>query len=161
MQNLRILNSRETKQLMQKLESQYGFDTKKKELDFIFLVNKDNRLYTISKNLSQLDIEYFRTDSIGLYFGEVYKNSVRLSIEGAQIVGRHATKNILLLEYKQMLEWIKGNDIDAIDCGDDFVIVKYKNEKTNQYDILGCGKYKQGKLMNYVSKSRRLVVVNS
>jgi NOL1/NOP2/fmu family ribosome biogenesis protein len=160
MQNLKILNSRETKRILEKLEDQYGFDSKKAELGFIFLMNKDNRLYILSKDVSRIELDSLKIDSLGLYFGELYKESIRLSIEGAQIVGKIAIRNIIEINHEQMLEWIKGHDIEYTDCGKDFVIVKCKNGVTGKEDILGCGKYKDGKLMNYVSKSRRLVVVN-
>lgn len=161
MQNLKVLNSRETKHILEKLREQYGFQAGKAELDFIFLMNKDNRIYIVSKDASRMILDSLRIDSLGMYFGELYKENLRLSIEGAQLIGASATKNIVYIEHEQMIEWIKGNDIEYEDCGKDFVIVKYKNSKTGKDDMLGCGKYKDGKLMNYVSKSRRLVVVNN
>lgn len=161
MQNLKILNSRETKHIVEMLERQYGFAESKAELEYIFMMNKDNRIYIISKDTGKIDLEFIKIDTIGLYFGEVYKESVRLSIEGAQIVGKTATKNVVFLNYEEMIEWIKGNNVSSEDCGRDFVIVKYHNLKTGKEDILGCGKYKDGQLVNYVSKSRRLIVVNN
>jgi hypothetical protein len=47
------------------------------------------------------------------------------------------------------------------DTGKEFLIIKYNNTDTKKIDYLGAGKYKDGKIMNYVSKSRRLVVVNN
>ena len=161
MQNLRILNSRETKHLLEKLEEQYGFSIEKKDLDFIFLMNKDNRIYIISKDVGSIDLDILRIDSLGIYFGELYKDNVRLSIEGSQIVGNSCTKNCVYLNKEQLIEWVKGNDITFDDCGRFFVIAKYHNDTTSKDDILGCGKYKDGKLQNYVSKSRRLIVVNN
>lgn len=160
MQNMHILNSRETKHILEKLESQYGWDVNKGDLDFIFLMNKDNRLYVVSRNLGDINTELLKIDSIGIYFGELYKETIRLSIEGAQIIGSATTKNIVEIDHDSMIEWVKGGDIMFEDCGRDFVIVKHIDEKTGKGDILGCGKYKGGKLINYVSKSRRLVVVN-
>jgi NOL1/NOP2/fmu family ribosome biogenesis protein len=160
MQNLKILNSRETKHLLEMLERQYGFDEKKSGLNYIFMMNKDNRIYVVSRDASMIDFDLIKIDTLGLYFGEIYKESIRLSIEGAQIVGQHATKNVIYITKEDMLDWVKGNDLVFDDCGKDFVIVKHKNVKTGKEDIMGCGKYKDGKLMNYVSKSRRLIVVN-
>ena len=117
-------------------------------------------MYVISKNLGRIDFEKLRIDAQGLYFGELYDNRIRLSIEGCQIVGPSATKNLIDLDEKQMMEWVKGQDIEFTDTGKDFVIVRHLQKITGKYDILGCGKYKDGKLMNYVSKSRRLVVIN-
>ena len=161
MQNLKILNSKETKHILEKLKEQYGYDASKSEIDFIFLMNKDNRLYVVSKDVSKINLENLKIDSLGMYFGEIYKKSIRLSIEGAQAIARNSSANIVDIEYDQMISWIKGNDVEYRDCGKEFVIVRYKDERTRKFDILGCGKYKDGKLHNYVSKSRRLVVVNN
>lgn len=157
-----ILNSKETKHVLEKIRDHYGYDIDKNELDYAFLMNKDKRIYIISKDLARVPYDEMKVDGIGIYFGEMYNEKLRLSIEGAQIIGRNATKNIHDLDYDQMIYWIKGNDIEFPDVGEDFVIVRHKEPKTRKYDILGCGKYNRqtGKLMNYVSKSRKLVVVN-
>jgi NOL1/NOP2/fmu family ribosome biogenesis protein len=157
-----ILNSKETKHILEKIRDQYGYDINKSELDYAFLMNKENRIYAVAKDLGKIPYDEMKIDAIGIYFGEVYKEKLRLSIEGAQIIGPYATKNIYDLDYDQMISWIKGNEIEFEDVGEDFVIVRYKEPKTQKYDILGCGKYNRqtGKLLNYVSKSRKLVVVN-
>ena len=161
MQNLKILNAKETKHILEKLEEQFGFSANKEDLDYIFLINKDNRIYILSKSIGNIDFESLKMDTSGLYFGELYKESIRLSIEGAQIIGPYAKKNIVFLDTDQMIEWIKGNELPFEDCGKSFVIVKHIDDKTRREDVLGCGKFKDGKLQNYVSKSRRLVVVNA
>lgn len=157
-----ILNSKETKHILEKIRDHYGYDIDKNELDYALLMNKDKRIYIISKDLARVPYDDMKVDGIGAYFGELYNEKLRLSIEGAQIIGPHATKNIYDLNYDQMISWIKGNDIEFDDVGDDFVIVRYLEPKTQKYDILGCGKYNRQtrKLINYVSKSRKLVVVN-
>jgi NOL1/NOP2/fmu family ribosome biogenesis protein len=161
MQNLKILNSKETKHILETLKEQYGYDKQKSDIDFIFLMNKDNKIYVISKDVSKMNLENLHIDSLGSYFGELYKERIRLSIEGAQIIAKCARLNTVNIDYDQMISWIKGNDIEFSDCGKDFVIVKYEDQKSGRSDILGCGKYKEGKLQNFVSKSRRLVVVNN
>jgi len=157
-----ILNSKETKHILEKISAQYGYDIKKNELDYAFLMNKESRIYAVAKDLGKIPYDDMKIDAIGIYFGEVYKEKLRLSIEGAQIIGPHATKNIYDLDYDQMISWIKGNELEFEDVGEEFVIVRYLEPKTQKYDILGCGKYNRqtGKLLNYVSKSRKLVVVN-
>jgi NOL1/NOP2/fmu family ribosome biogenesis protein len=162
MLNYKILNSKEIKNILEILKEQFGVKYDKNLIDYTFLMNKDYRIYVVSKDLGRIPYDEMKIDAVGIYFGELYKEKLRLSIEGSQIIGKDATKNVVELEYNQMIEWIKGQDVMFEDCGQDFVIVKYKNPKTNNYDILGCGRYnaKEGKLMNYVSKSRKLIVVN-
>lgn len=157
-----VLNSKETKRILEKIKDQYGYEIDKHDLDYAFLMNKEDRIYAVTKELGKIPYDDMKIDAIGIYFGEVYREKLRLSIEGAQIIGKHATKNIYDLDYDQMILWIKGNELDFDDVGEEFVIVRYKEPKTGKYDILGCGKYNRqtGKLLNYVSKSRKLVVVN-
>jgi NOL1/NOP2/fmu family ribosome biogenesis protein len=159
--NLKILNSRETKHILEKLSEQYGYEYDRAEQEYVFLMNKDNRIYLISRNIELIPYQEMRIDSIGMYFGEMYKESLRLSIEGSQMIGLRATKNIIEIDETQMLDWVKGADLEYEDMGKDFLIIKYKNKETGKDDFLGAGRYKEGKIMNYVSKSRKLVVVNN
>jgi NOL1/NOP2/fmu family ribosome biogenesis protein len=159
--NLKILNSKETKHILEKLSEQYGYNHDKNKQEYVFLMNKDNRIYMVSRGIELLPYQELRIDSIGMYFGEMYKESLRLSIEGSQIIGPKSSKNIVDINKEQMVEWIKGNDIEHEDIGKDFIIIRYTNARNGKSDFLGAGKYKDGKIMNYVSKSRKLIVVNN
>lgn len=160
--NLKILNSRDVKHILERLSEQYGADYSKEFSKFAFLMNKDNRIYLVSRNVEILPYDEIRIDTLGTYFGELYKESVRLTIEGSQIVGPFAKLNVVTLNYDQMVDWIKGADLpyDA-EAGKEFLIIQHVDEKTGSTDYLGCGKFKDGKILNMVSKSRRLVVVNN
>ncbi len=152
MHNLKILNNKEIKKILQILEAQFGF---KEKLDYVFLMNQRNRLYIINKDLAKINLEKLRIDSIGLYFGEYKREEVRLSIEGSQMIGKKATKNVIELNDKEAEEWLTGQDITKEFKSLGFVILKHKK------DILGCGRYKQGVILNYVPKERRLRVVSN
>jgi NOL1/NOP2/fmu family ribosome biogenesis protein len=158
--NLKILNSRETKYIIEKLSEQYGYNYDKTSQEFVFLMNKDNRIYIISRNIELIPYNEMKIDSIGIYFGELYKESLRLTIEGSQIIGPGATKNVIEIDTDQMREWITGKDIIHDDCGREFLIICHTDKDTRKKDYYGAGRYKEGKIMNYVSKSRRLVVIN-
>ncbi|MFA5797708.1 MAG: hypothetical protein WC916_06790 [Candidatus Woesearchaeota archaeon] len=159
--HLKILNTREIKHILEKLEEQFGYKIDKEDIPYAFLQNKDNRIYIVTKDIAKIDLDTIRIDSTGMYFGELYKEHIRLSIEGAQIIARHATKGIIHINDEQMHFWIMGNDITwDEDLGHYFLIIAHHDERTGKDDILGCGKWKDGKIMNYVSKSRKLVVVN-
>jgi len=159
--NLRILNSKDTKHLAEKLLEQYGYDYDKKANEYVFLMNKDNRIYIVSRSIANVPYDDMKIDSVGMYFGELYKDSLRLSIEGSQMIGSQANRNVIEISKEQMLDWVKGMDIEHEDTGKDFIIIKHTDEDTGNADYLGAGKYKDGKIMNYVSKSRKLVVVNN
>ena len=159
--NLKILNSRETKHILEKLTEQYGYNYDKASQEYVFLMNKDNRIYIISRNIELIPYDEMKIDSIGMYLGEMYKESIRLSIEGSQMIGPTSTKNIISLDKDQMMAWIKGNDIEYEDTGKEFIIARYVDVDTGKTDYIGAGRYKDGKIINYVSKSRRLVVINN
>lgn len=153
MRNLSILNSREKKHLVAILKDQYGYTG---DLPFVVLKNRKNKLYIVNREIERLTLEDHRVDSYGLYIGELYNSQVRLSIEGAQLIGPHASKNIVELEGEQFEQWMKRFNIPwEEDPGQGFLIVKHKN------DFIGCGKFANGAIHNYVSKSRALQVVNT
>jgi NOL1/NOP2/fmu family ribosome biogenesis protein len=85
-----------------------------------------------------------------LYFAETGDDRVRLSIEGSQIIGKIATKNILEVDEETAKKWIKGGDIPSEQEFEGFVIIK------NGSDFLGCGKYRQKTILNFIPKARRI-----
>ena len=152
MKNLKILNNKEIKKILKLLDNQFGF---KEKLNYVFLMNKKNKIYLVNKDIERIDIDNLRIDALGLYFGEVNHGLLRLSIEGSQMIGKMAGKNIIELDKEDAELWSMGNDIDKEFNVYGFVILKYKK------DFIGCGKYKGGKIFNYVPKERRLRVVAS
>ena len=148
MPELKILNSREIKEIYELIDDQWGAKIK---LDYGFLKNNKNRIFIVSKDISKIDISKLRLNSVGMYFCEVDGMGIRLSIEGSQIVGPQAKKNIVELNEEETKRWFKGEDIEK-ECKDckGFLILKNKN------DFLGSGKYSNGKILNYVGKSRRV-----
>ena len=152
MKKLKILNNKEIKKILKLLDNQFGF---KEKLNYVFLVNKKNKIYLVNKDIERIDLDNLRIDALGLYFGEVNHGSLRLSIEGSQMIGKRARKNIVELDKEDAELWSMGNDIDKEFNVYGFVILKHKK------NFIGCGKYKEGKIFNYVPKERRLRVVSS
>ena len=148
MQDLKILNSKEIKEIYGLIEKQWGVKIK---LDYGFLKNQKNRVFVISKDISAIDTSKLRLNSVGMYFCEFDSLGIRLSIEGSQIIGPRAAKNIVELSEEETKMWFKGEDIEK-ECKDcrGFVIMKRDN------DFLGSGKYTDKKILNYVSKTRRV-----
>ena len=85
-----------------------------------------------------------------MYFGFEEKNGFRLSLEGAQIIGPHAKKQVLELNEEQLKEWFNGQNLktESIDKG--FTLLKRKN------DYVGCGFMSNGIVYNFIPKNRRL-----
>ena len=151
MPELKILNSKEIKEIYGMIEEQWGAKVK---LDYGFLKNNKNRIFIISKDISKIDLSKLRLNSVGMYFCEL-NNGIRFSIEGSQIIGNKATKNIIELNDEEAKKWFKGEDLEK-ECPDckGFVILK------NKKDFLGTGKYSNGKILNYVGKTRRVNLQN-
>ena len=147
MPQLKILNSKEIKKILKLIEAQWGAKLK---LEYAFLKNPKNRIFIINKNIGKIELEKLRINSIGMYFCEIDKIGIRLSIEGSQIVGPKASKNIIEINEEQIKQWFKGEDLEIKGNYSGFVIIKHNN------DFLGTGKYKSGRILNYVSKSRRV-----
>ena len=148
MPELKILNSREIKGVYRLIEKQWGAKIK---LDYGFLKSNKNRVFVVSKDISKIDSSKLRLNSAGMYFCEIDDKGIRLSIEGSQIVGPKASKNIIELDEEETKKWFKGEDLEK-ECKDcsGFLIIKNKN------DFLGAGKYSNGRILNYVGKSRRV-----
>jgi NOL1/NOP2/fmu family ribosome biogenesis protein len=149
MQNLKILNKKEIKTILEALDKQFGCDVK---LDYVFLMNPSNRLFLANKELFDINLKKLRVNSIGMYFGEFSNDEIRLTIEGSQLIGPKSTKNIVELDDSETKEWLKGADLEKDVTEKGFVILKHGP------DYLGSGKVKEDRILNFVPKTRRLAV---
>ena len=86
---------------------------------------------------------------MGMYFGHVKNNELRLSIEGSQLLHKSAKKNVLELDDENAKKWMDGQDIDMETSKNGFQII------ANNGSALGCGKISKEKLLNFVPKERR------
>lgn len=150
MANIDFLNSKQKKKLLETIKTQFGI--KDLNFDCIFFRNKD-KVFLLSRAFSKLAIENLRINSLGLYFCRMQDNGVRLSIEGSQIIGNKARKNILEIDKIDLYKWIRGQNLETEKSLDGFVIIKHKN------DFLGCGKSKNGIILNYIPRNRRIKVL--
>src|SRR3989338_5693866 len=153
MHQLKILNSKEIKEIYRLIEKQWGAKLK---LDYAFLRNSKSRVFIVNRDISKIDFSKLRINSVGMYFCEVDELGIRLSIEGSQIVGHKAEKNIAEITEEQARQWLKGEDLEIRGDYSGFVILKCNNSGNN--DFLGSGKYRNGKILNYVNKGRRVSV---
>ena len=144
----KILNSKEIKRILKWLKDHYCI--KELKIEKVFLQNTKDKIYLISKKISEMETKNLRINLIGMYFAKQEKNGLRLTIEGSQIIGLKATKNIAVLNKEQIKQWIRGEDIGYQEDLKGFVIIKHEN------DFYGTGFYKEGKILNYVPKERRI-----
>ena len=74
----------------------------------------------------------------------------RISLTVASSTVAKSNKNVIALNDKEAKEWLSGIDIDKESDEDVFVIIKHND------DFLGTGKAKEGKILNFVPKIRRI-----
>ncbi len=144
---LKILNNKEKQGILGIFRRQFGFE---EDLDYVFLLSQKDKIYIVNEDVKKIDLSKLRVNSYGLYIAELREDQVRLSIEGSQLIGPCACKNILELDEKKSREWLKGYDLEYKGSLTGFVLVRNKD------DFLGCGKIAGDKLLNYVPKTRRI-----
>ncbi|MBU0757047.1 MAG: hypothetical protein KKF44_03200 [Nanoarchaeota archaeon] len=147
MQTLEILNKKQIKEISKLIELQWdaSFDFHKYA---VFYSVKD-KIFLINSEVTQINFDELRVNTLGTYFGEKAKGEIRLSIEGSQMVGPSAKKNVLELSDSEADSWMQGKDFDVDSDLSGFVIIK------NNDDFLGCGRVSGQKVFNYVPKERR------
>ena len=145
---LKALNGKEIKKVLAMVEEQWGAKLK---LDYAFLQSAKNRIFLINREISRIDISKLRINAMGMYFCEIADKGIRLSIEGSQIVGPSASKNVLVLNDHEAKLWLKGEDLEKEGIGlKGFVLIKHNG------DFLGSAKVVTGKILNFVGKTRRI-----
>jgi NOL1/NOP2/fmu family ribosome biogenesis protein len=161
MKFLKILNSRDKKEIFKRMKENYGVSEK---LPGVFMQNNKDRIYYYSGSvdfLAEDNDRRLRIDKVGLYLASMTADSIRFTIEGSQIIGPMATKNVLEVSSKFAEEWVKGEDFvltgDLLEKAKETGFYIIKSGK----DYYGSGLVKEGKLTNYLSKNRRLKDVNS
>lgn len=156
MQN-RFLNNKEIKLIRKLFLKEYGYFWPE---DYIYVLSEQNRLSLINKDIIKVDLKKLRIDRIGLYAAEIKNNQVRLSKEGAQLLVQEAEKNkvkiknILELTKDEVKEYFQGNDL-VKNLGEQskLMILQYQD------NTIGCARYKEGKILNFLPKINRGEVI--
>ncbi|MFH1325362.1 MAG: hypothetical protein ABIH49_01155 [archaeon] len=152
MESIKILSKRENTEIEKKLNEQFGI---KKIPDVISATGKE-KLFLFSGNYNEEQIKKLESivpvEKVGIYFAkkEERDGSIRLSIEGTQILKKQINKNIFSLNSEQTEDWMKGHELNVKTGMKGFVVMKHND------DFLGCGKASEEKITNFIPKSRRL-----
>jgi NOL1/NOP2/fmu family ribosome biogenesis protein len=147
MKRIDILNNRQVREIDTMIGEQWGGSL---PTDLAILRSGTDRFSVVTKEALSIDDKALRIDSIGLYFGTLEKGELRLSIEGSQIVGKTAQHHIIDIDDVGMMAWLRGTDLPTESVEKGFLLVRHG------HDFLGCGKVKDGKLLNFYPKSRRI-----
>ena len=146
MGNLKPLNAKELKHFRELLAEQYGYN---ETFSYVVFVSAEHKYYISTRDVETVLPIRMRIERVGIYFGQVAHGELRLSIEGSQIIGPHATTHVIELNAEQRDEWMLGKDIIYPgEFAQAFYIARYKK------DFMACGKLKNGVLQNYVPKER-------
>tara|TARA_Y100000310_G_scaffold333322_1_gene410636 strand:- start:416 stop:877 length:462 start_codon:yes stop_codon:yes gene_type:complete len=150
---LKILNSREIKRIKEIVVNNFGgFLTE----DYAYLQNEKGKVFVVNKDIAKIELNNLKIDKMGLYFAEVKNNQVRLSKEGAQllVLQNEKLRNIISLNKKEVKEYFSGKDLEKdLDEKDKLVLLEHNK------NILGCAKYKDKKILNFLPKSHRREVI--
>ena len=152
MQQLKILNSREVKRIKEIVVKDFGGFLQE---DYAYLQNEKGKVFVINKDIARIKLENLKIDKMGLYFAEVKNNQVRLSKEGAQLLTLQNKKlqNIVSLNNNEVKDYFSGKDLDKELGENKLVLLEYEE------NILGCAKYKDQKILNFLPKNHRGTVI--
>jgi len=149
---IHILSNQETKEILSKLNEQFGIQKIPGRLikigkERIFLFNGD----FLDEQIKNLEKIVF-IEKIGIYIGAIFlpTGEIRLSIEGTQIFKDQITKNLFEINEEKFGNWMQGEELNIKTGLRGIIVIKYKN------NFLGCGKASENKIGNFIPKSRRL-----
>jgi len=154
MQIKKVLKGMELKEIEEIIEKNYGCSIR---LENLFMTS-DGKLWIAGDGINmELTLNLKRCYRIGLYFGRLKRNKkIKLSIEGAMMVGKKAKRNIAILDDEEAKQFAEGNDVhrfDDIECDmHNFIIVK-RGE-----DVIGVGIMRDGYIENLIPKARRMKI---
>jgi len=151
MAELYILNTKQKKKFKKIILEQWGADFKD---SYHVLKHPNGRTYIVNKEVDDINLDDLRISTVGLYFATWNAKGFRLSIEGSQLIGPSAKKNVVELDDEQKGHWLLGQELELAEKQlvetKGYVIIKHKK------DFMGSGKITGKKLLNFVPKTRRI-----
>ena len=150
MNYIKLLSTKEKKEILKKLNEQFGVT----EIPGILIKSGQDRLFFFSGSLDELEIRNIEREipieRLGVYFARIVDDFPKLSIEGSQLLSSQIKKNVFELSKEQMNDWMNGRDLLFKSDMRGYYVMRYKG------DFLGCGKFSAEKISNFIPKARRL-----
>lgn len=146
----RILGSRERKEFIALLENQYGFTA---SFPYLIFRNTEGKHYILNQEGGDFIGEGLYLERVGVYLGQDLHGEFRCTIEGSQRIGPHATKGVITLTPTQRDVWMLGRDVALSTPEQEELAQRFFLVRCGE-DWLGCGKAKNGILLNHVPKER-------
>jgi NOL1/NOP2/fmu family ribosome biogenesis protein len=153
-ETLRTLTTGEIKEVERIIEKNYGTELNLRK--FAVFKTKYDKIWIAYKKIFELQLEKMNVNYIGMYIGKLKRNEkIHLSTEGSQLIGKTATKNVVVLsEAEKFLSGFNVKPDKEINCDyHNFVIVRTERE------ILGCSLLIEEGIKNLVPKSRRIIKI--
>jgi len=146
------MSENEKREIERIVEKNYGAKIDLSGLDCY--INNRNEIYIVSKSVDERLISI--ASYIGMYFGRLKRNEkIQPSVEGSQIVGRLANKNIAIVDDENISRYMEGLEckwVNLINCEvNNFVLIKNGN------DFFGSGILREDKIESLVPKARRIM----
>jgi NOL1/NOP2/fmu family ribosome biogenesis protein len=146
------MSEEEVEGLKRIIEKNYGCNIDFSSYDFY--VTKRNEVFIAIKNLEEELIK--KASYFGFYFGKLKRNEkIQLSVEGSQIVGKIASKNIAILNDENISRFMESLECkweNLINCEtNNFVLIKHGE------DFFGCGILRENKIESLIPKARRIM----
>ena len=150
MSKFETLKRAEKERILEKLKEQFGIS----HLPYLLIKQGMEKVRAFSGSLSREELETLgenvNVDTVGIYLLKEEGNDMRLSHDGANLLQEQITKNIVILNDEQAMNWLRGNNLETSSDLSGPVILKYKDL------VIGCGKAGQGRITNFVPKERRI-----
>jgi len=145
-----VINAKMRKRILSHLRERFGIDW---DGDVVLLLDPSQRLYGAARDIFGVVDKIPRIDTLGNYWGEWRDDEFRFSIEGAQLFGAKAAKNVLILSREEAVAFMQAKKVAGESqpwVQDGFVIVRCGE------DFIGCGRLAHGELVPFIAKNRRL-----
>ncbi|MFX1532715.1 MAG: hypothetical protein ACFFDI_00625 [Promethearchaeota archaeon] len=147
-----FLEDDDRQKLLQELETIYGISPDVFNMYEFVVRGKRQKIWVVTSTVKKFRVFDLKPVYYGMYFAKKDKTGLRLTMNGAQVFGHAATKNIVDLNKHQYLNYLSGEKITDIDPENlqGYVLLRYKSR------IFACGKASKEGILNYVPKSRQL-----
>jgi len=141
---MKFVRNSEKKKLLKDMEM-YGI----KKLPYLLLEAGKEKVRGFSGTMNKEEFaeleEIARVEIVGLYLIRKEKGGLRLGLDGSMML--KPSRNVI--EIDAINEWMKGHDLE-VKGNNGLYAVKHRG------DFLGWGALKDGKLINYIPKERRI-----
>src|SRR3989338_1712016 len=110
LRNLQVLKSKEIKEIRKFLKEQWDAELDK---NLVFFLNtKENDVYITNQKIGEVNFNKFNINTIGLYLGELFDKEFRPSMDGAQLIAKTATKNMVEISSEEAKAYLQGKDLE-------------------------------------------------